>query len=99
MRRSTRASALLLALCLLLSACGQRRREPELNVIDDKYRNWYEVFVYSYYDSDGDRIGDLDGLAEKLDYISQLGMNGIWLMPIMPSPSYHKYDVTFFFLM
>ena len=57
MRRSTRASALLLALCLLLSACGQRRREPELNVIDDKYRNWYEVFVYSYYDSDGDRIG------------------------------------------
>ena len=94
MRRSTRASALLLALCLLLSACGQRRREPELNVIDDKYRNWYEVFVYSYYDSDGDRIGDLDGLAEKLDYISGLGMNGIWLMPVMPSPSYHKYDVT-----
>lgn len=94
MRRSTRASALLLALCLLLSACGEQRREPELNVMDDKYRNWYEVFVYSYYDSDGDRIGDLGGLAEKLDYISQLGMNGIWLMPIMPSPSYHKYDVT-----
>ena len=94
MRRSTRASALLLALCLLLSACGQRRREPELNVIDDKYRNWYEVFVYSYFDSDGDRIGDLGGLAEKLDYISGLGMNGIWLMPVMPSPSYHKYDVT-----
>lgn len=95
MRRTQRGLALLLALCLLLlSACGERRREAEENVIDDKYRNWYEVFVYSYYDSDGDRIGDLAGLAEKLDYIASLGMNGIWLMPIMPSPSYHKYDVT-----
>lgn len=95
MRRTQRGLALLLALCLLLlSACGERRREAEENVIDDKYRNWYEVFVYSYYDSDGDRIGDLAGLVEKLDYIASLGMNGIWLMPIMPSPSYHKYDVT-----
>ena len=94
--KKTRAglAGLLLILAMLLSACGEQRREPELNIIDDKYRNWYEVFVYSYYDSDGDRIGDLAGLAEKLDYISDLGMNGIWLMPIMPSPSYHKYDVT-----
>ena len=73
---------------------GEQRREAELNGIDDKYRNWYEVFVYSYFDSDGDMIGDLGGLAEKLDYISGLGMDGIWLMPIVPSPSYHKYDVT-----
>ena len=85
---------LMLILTMLLSACGEQRREAEPNVIDDKFRNWYEVFVYSYYDSDGDRIGDLAGLTEKLDYISSLGMNGIWLMPIMPSPSYHKYDVT-----
>ena len=94
--KRTRAGliSLLLILAMLLSACGEQRREPELNIIDDKYRNWYEVFVYSYYDSDGDRIGDLTGLAEKLDYISDLGMNGIWLMPVMPSPSYHKYDVT-----
>lgn len=94
MKARARLFAALLTLCLLLSACGEQRREAELNVIDDKYRNWYEVFVYSYFDSDGDRIGDLGGLAEKLDYISGLGMNGIWLMPVMPSPSYHKYDVT-----
>ncbi len=73
-----------------------------LEVIDDKYRTFYEVFVYSFYDSDGDGIGDLKGLTQKLDYINDgddatdtdLGCNGIWLMPIMPSTTYHKYDVT-----
>lgn len=71
------------------------------NVTDDNYRTYYEVFVYSFFDSDGDGIGDLQGLIEKLDYINDgdpttnddLGCNGIWMMPIMPSPSYHKYDV------
>ena len=65
-----------------------------LNVIDDKYRTYYEVFVYSFYDSNADGIGDLNGVTEKLDYIQELGFNGIWLMPIMPSPTYHKYDAT-----
>ncbi|MDE7476741.1 MAG: alpha amylase, partial [Lachnospiraceae bacterium] len=65
----------------------------ELNIIDDNYRNYYEIFVYSFYDSDGDGIGDLNGVTEKLDYIKDMGFNGIWLMPIMQSPTYHKYDV------
>lgn len=65
-----------------------------LNVIDDKYRTYYEIFVYSLCDSDGDGIGDLNGVTQKLDYIQDLGFNGIWLMPIMPSPTYHKYDTT-----
>ena len=65
----------------------------ELNVIDDNYRNYYEIFVYSFYDSDGDCVGDLKGVIEKLDYVEYMGFNGIWLMPVMPSPSYHKYDV------
>ena len=56
--------------------------------------SWYEVFVRSYQDSDGDGLGDLNGLAERLDYISGMGFDGLWLMPVMPSPSYHKYDVT-----
>ncbi|MBQ2803271.1 MAG: alpha-amylase [Lachnospiraceae bacterium] len=75
-------------------------RERPLNVIDDKYRTYYEIFVYSFYDSDGDGIGDLQGVIQKLDYLndgddttdSDLGVNGIWLMPIMPSATYHKYD-------
>jgi len=56
--------------------------------------NWYEIFVRSYQDSDGDGIGDLKGVIRRLDYIADMGYDGIWLMPIMPSPSYHKYDVT-----
>ncbi|MDE7321112.1 MAG: alpha amylase [Lachnospiraceae bacterium] len=68
--------------------------EQELNIIDDNYRNYYEIFVYSFYDSDGDGIGDLNGVIQKLDYIKEMGFNGIWLMPIMQSTTYHKYDVT-----
>jgi alpha-amylase len=53
----------------------------------------YEVFVRSFADSNGDGIGDFKGLTAKLDYLKDLGIGGIWLMPIMPSPTYHKYDV------
>ena len=54
----------------------------------------YEIFVQSFVDSDGDSIGDINGMTSRLDYLQELGIGGIWLMPIMPSPSYHKYDVT-----
>ena len=55
---------------------------------------FYEVFVRSFRDSDGDGIGDFNGVTEKLDYLQDLGVKGLWLMPINPSPSYHGYDVT-----
>nr|WP_236013407.1 alpha-amylase family glycosyl hydrolase [Paenibacillus glycanilyticus] len=55
---------------------------------------YYEILVRSFYDSNGDGIGDLNGVTAKLDYLQQLGVGGIWLMPINPSPSYHGYDVT-----
>lgn len=63
---------------------------------------FYEIFVRSFADSDGDGIGDFKGLTAKLDYLNDgdpttdtdLGITGIWLMPIHPSPSYHGYDVT-----
>ena len=48
----------------------------------------------SFYDSDGDGIGDLNGLIRKLDYIDSLGASCIWLMPVAESPSYHGYDVS-----
>lgn len=66
---------------------------------------FYEVFVRSFYDSNGDGIGDINGLTQKLDYLndgnpntnSDLGITGIWLMPINPSPNYHGYDITDFY--
>ncbi len=54
----------------------------------------YEIFVRSFYDSDHDGIGDLNGVKKQLPYLKELGIKTIWLMPIMPSPSYHGYDVT-----
>jgi len=62
---------------------------------------FYEIFVRSFYDSNGDGIGDFNGITQKLDYLNDgnpetqtdLGITAIWLMPINPSPSYHGYDV------
>ncbi len=54
---------------------------------------FYEIFVRSFYDSTGDGLGDINGLTEKLAYLQDLGITGLWLMPIQPSPSYHGYDV------
>ena len=66
---------------------------------------FYEIFVRSFYDSDNDGIGDFRGIIEKLDYLNDgdpntdtdLGITGIWLMPMMESPSYHGYDITDYF--
>ncbi|MHA0857493.1 alpha-amylase family glycosyl hydrolase [Paenibacillus sp. CMAA1364] len=55
---------------------------------------FYEIFVRSFYDSDGNGVGDFNGITQQLDYLVDLGIEGIWLMPINPSPSYHGYDVT-----
>jgi len=63
---------------------------------------FYEIFVRSFYDTNGDGRGDFAGLTQKLDYLndgnpattSDLGVTGLWLMPMMESPSYHGYDVT-----
>lgn len=57
----------------------------------------YEIFVRSFCDSNGDGIGDLNGIINKLDYLQDLGIEAIWLTPIHPSPSYHKYDVRDFY--
>ena len=63
---------------------------------------FYEIFVRSFNDSNGDGVGDFQGIIEKLDYLndgdsttnSDLGVEGIWLMPFNASPSYHGYDIT-----
>lgn len=89
---------LVVLLCSLFAA--PTAAQPPENYWNDVV--WYEIFVRSFYDSNGDGIGDFQGIIEKLDYLNDgdpttdddLGITGIWLMPINPSPSYHGYDVT-----
>jgi len=82
-------------LLVLLTACVLTGPEPA----SDKQNEWwreavfYEIFVRSFYDTDDDGIGDFNGITQKLDYLQDLGITAIWLMPIQPSPSYHGYDV------
>ena len=86
------------------TAAGSEHEGSSALTRDGFCRTTYEVFVYSFCDSDGDGIGDLPGLLSKLDYINDgspaegddLGMTGLWLMPVFPSNTYHKYDVTDF---
>jgi len=53
----------------------------------------YQIFVASFADSNQDGIGDLNGITAKLDHLANLNVQCLWLTPIHPSPSYHKYDV------
>ncbi len=98
----------LLMMIILLASCTTVNEykidvTDELNatIIDDNYRTFYEIFVGSFSDSNDDGIGDLRGIINRLDYLNDgdpnsglsLGIDGIWLTPIMDSTSYHKYDV------
>ena len=47
---------------------------------------FYEIYPQSYYDSNGDGIGDIEGIIEKLPYITSLGVNALWLNPCFDSP-------------
>ncbi len=75
--------------------------KPAAAASADKYRNYYEIFTQSFADSDNDGTGDLQGIIDRLDYLNDgnpeggddLGVDGLWLTPIFPSESYHKYNV------
>ena len=105
----------ILILCsLLLTGCGAAKqsggkeyalKDKSLQsdfVCEDNNRVFYEIFVGSFSDSDGDGTGDLRGIINRMDYLNDgdpnsgrsLGIEGIWLSPIFKSPSYHKYDAT-----
>ncbi len=97
-------SALAAALLLVLSCAGTDAYASRQRAIRPQPVQWnhewargavfYEIFVRSFADSDGDGIGDFTGLTSKLDYVDDLGVDGIWLMPVFESPSYHGYDTT-----
>ena len=85
--------AVILTLSLASCASTKQGSSSSAQIVDDEYRNYYEIFVWSFYDTNNDGIGDLNGVKEKLSYVRDLGYNGIWLMPITVGTSYHKYDV------
>ena len=64
-------------------------------MVDFKKSVIYQIYPKSFYDSDGDGLGDLKGVTEKLDYIRQLGADYIWLTPFFKSPlNDNGYDVS-----
>ena len=93
--------AILLLMTMLLGGCT---KEPTVQAdpTDDNYRAFYQIFVGSFSDSDGDGTGDIRGIINRMDYLNDgnlysensLGVQGLWLSPIFESPSYHKYDAT-----
>ena len=96
------AISLIFATLLSTASCGDKEEElpPMKDPIDDNYRSFYQIFVGSFSDSNGDGFGDLRGIINRIDYLNDgninsgesLGVQGIWLSPIFSSPSYHKYD-------
>ncbi len=91
----------LLALVLTL-VCGASAAEGKGLEMENNSRVFYEIFVGSFSDGNGDGTGDLRGIINRMDYLNDgdpasgksLGVEGIWLTPVFLSSSYHKYDVT-----
>ncbi len=92
----------LLSLSLLLAlfmGCNQKE-ETKVTPPDPDHKWWKESIIYQIYprsfkDTDGDGVGDLKGIIEKLDYIKSLGVTAVWLNPIYSSPNDDNgYDVS-----
>jgi len=83
----------LLSLLLICTAIFSCKKGKESDAAEWPYGVKYEIFPMSFADGDGNGKGDFKGMTAKLDYLKDLGINGIWLMPIMPSDTYHKYHV------
>jgi alpha-glucosidase len=83
-------AACALALTLGLTATSARGQSAQSN--SENLKDWwknaviYEIYPRSYQDSNGDGLGDLNGITSRLDYLKSLGVDAIWLTPIYPSP-------------
>ena len=85
------------AMCWGCSDSDDKAADPQYRFTGpDWYKHvvFYEIWVRSFNDSNGDGIGDLKGITQKMDYIASLGIGGIWLTPFYPTPYFDSgYDV------
>ena len=103
--KRTIAIILLLTVALSIAGCsnsGKEEKTPAMaDPVNDNFRTFYQVFVGSFSDSNNDGVGDLQGVINRFDYLTDgnllsetsLGVQGIWLSPIFSSPSYLLYLV------
>jgi glycosidase len=103
MKIETMKSPVLLLLVFLLFSCNKEKITPS-NKVWWKETVFYEIYMPSYKDSNGDGYSDFKGSTSKLDYIKNLGVKGIWLTPFLESPkvdngydvaNYYKVDPTY----
>ncbi|TNJ43508.1 hypothetical protein FGF67_11355 [Tamlana fucoidanivorans] len=84
-----------LILMLLIAGCRQlsieKRTLESTNKVALEEEIFYLIFPRSFFDSNGDRIGDLNGVTQQLDYIQDLGITSIIMTPLYPSSYYHNY--------
>lgn len=108
-RISSKAAVIVVCGLLSCAAFSHQQQTRSVHAPLPQWKNewtrgavFYEVFVRSFQDSNGDGIGDLKGLISKLDYLNDgkpettgdLDVDAVWLMPVFRSPSYHGYDTT-----
>ena len=78
-------------------SAGSAEQAPQAKLSSTWWKNAviYEIYPRSFKDSNGDGIGDLNGIASRLDYLKKLGVDAIWLTPIYPSPQVDfGYDIS-----
>ncbi|MEJ2616054.1 MAG: alpha-amylase family glycosyl hydrolase [Ignavibacteriaceae bacterium] len=106
MKRIFFITIILLQLLLIGNINAQKNLSIDSAFITGKYNipdfpQWvnnavfYQIYPQTFYDSNGDGIGDLNGIIEKLDYVKSLGVDGIWINPFFESPFHDAgYDVS-----
>jgi len=97
MHKNLNISLALLAAMVLLLHCKTPVENPEVKIsgtyaVPENFPAWvhdavfYQIYPQTFYDTDGDGIGDLNGIIRKLDYIKSLGVDAVWLNPFFESP-------------
>ncbi len=99
-------SIFIIVMITLINSCTQEQKEITHAEISGKYQipncpEWlhnavfYQIYPQTFYDSNGDGIGDLNGIILKLDYVKSLGVDGFWINPFFESPFYDAgYDIS-----